>query len=265
MRCLLVFLLLSSEKPETVDVTFADFDGVQFHISASPDAKHLLKISIQFKGAQQVLKEFGGLELLKRYYGPLVQSTPEASYDVTLQIDLNSLPPGKGIPQSNITTHLSNTISPLLYSLSNAILHVRKNTLTLAQMSCQPSLHSSNATCLQHPSRRLLRRSHQRSWSSTTVPKRPSSSKPRLTVSPSSSASFSVMLMILFFPKFSCRYPQFTLTPRPHHHPSPPSPFTFHSPPQHPPPPPHTPPLPPYSPPLHPPTTPPPTTNTPPP
>jgi hypothetical protein len=87
-----------SEKPETVDVTFADFDGVQFHVSASQDAKHILKVSIQFKGAQQVLKEFGGLELLKRYYGPLVQSTPEASYDVTLQLDLNNLPPGKGMP-----------------------------------------------------------------------------------------------------------------------------------------------------------------------
>jgi actin related protein 2/3 complex subunit 2 len=86
---------LNAEKPETVDVTFADFDGVQFHISASQDAKHLLKISAQFKGAQQVLKEFGGLELLKRYYGPLVQSTPEQSYDVTLQIDLTNLPPGK--------------------------------------------------------------------------------------------------------------------------------------------------------------------------
>jgi len=86
---------INAEKPETVDVTFADFDGVQFHISASPDAKHLLKISAQFKGAQQVLKDFGGLELLKRYYGPLVQSTPEASYDVTLQVDLSNLPPGK--------------------------------------------------------------------------------------------------------------------------------------------------------------------------
>jgi len=86
---------INAEKPETVDVTFADFDGVQFHVSAAHDAKHLVKISVQFKGAQQVLKEFGGLDLLKRYYGPLVQSTPEAGYDVTLQLDLTSLPPGK--------------------------------------------------------------------------------------------------------------------------------------------------------------------------
>lgn len=69
---------------------------MQFHVSATPDAKHLLNISVQFKGAQQVLKEFGGLDLLKRYYGPLVQSTPEAGYDVTLQVDLTNLPPGKG-------------------------------------------------------------------------------------------------------------------------------------------------------------------------
>jgi hypothetical protein len=113
-----------SEKPETVDVTFADFDGVQFHVSASPDAKHLLKISAQFKGAQQVLKEFGGLELLKRYYGPLVQSTPEASYDVTLQIDLNNLPPGKGIYHPYHPTSLRHILnhSPLA-APSNFIPH----------------------------------------------------------------------------------------------------------------------------------------------
>lgn len=86
---------LSAEKPESIDVTFADFDGVQFHVSASSEAKHLVVISIQFRGAQQVLKEFGGLDLLKRYYGPLVQQTPEAGYDVSLQIDLTALPPSK--------------------------------------------------------------------------------------------------------------------------------------------------------------------------
>jgi len=86
---------INAEKPESVDVTFADFDGVQFHVSATPEAKHLVRISIQFRGAQQVLKEFGGAELLKRYYGPLLQATPEAGYDVTLQVDLNTLPPNK--------------------------------------------------------------------------------------------------------------------------------------------------------------------------
>jgi len=89
---------ISAEKPESVDVTFADFDGVQFHVSASPDAKHLLKISIQFRGAQQVLKEFGGTELLKRYYASLLQSTPEAGYDVTLQLDLTALTHKEELP-----------------------------------------------------------------------------------------------------------------------------------------------------------------------
>jgi len=86
---------INAEKPEVVDITFADFDGVQFHVSAHQDTKHLLTVSVQFKGAQQVLKDFGGNDLLKRYYGPLVKSTPEAGYDVTLQLDLTALPPGK--------------------------------------------------------------------------------------------------------------------------------------------------------------------------
>jgi len=86
---------INVEKPEAVDITFADFDGVQFHVSATPEAKHLLNVSIQFRGAQQVLKDYGGQDLLKRYYGPLVQATPEAGYDATLQLDLNNLPPGK--------------------------------------------------------------------------------------------------------------------------------------------------------------------------
>jgi len=87
--------IASADKPEIVDITFADFDGVQFRVSATPDAKHLLHISIQFRGAQQVLKEFGGQDLLKKYYGPLVQATPEDGYDVTLQLDLTNLPANK--------------------------------------------------------------------------------------------------------------------------------------------------------------------------
>jgi len=86
---------LEAEKKESVDITFADFDGVLFHVSTVSEAKNLLNVSISFKGAAQVMKDYGGKELLTKYYGPLLQGTAESGYDATLQIDLDKLPQPK--------------------------------------------------------------------------------------------------------------------------------------------------------------------------
>lgn len=86
---------LEAEKKESVDITFADFDGVLFHVSTVPDAKNLVNVSISFKGASQVIKDYGGKELLTKYYGPLLQGSAEQGYDATLQIDLDNLPAQK--------------------------------------------------------------------------------------------------------------------------------------------------------------------------
>jgi len=86
---------LDAEKKESVDITFADFDGVLFHVSTAAEAKNILSVSISFKGAAQVIKEYGGKELLAKYYGALLQSTPEQGYDATLQVDLDKLPSQK--------------------------------------------------------------------------------------------------------------------------------------------------------------------------
>jgi len=83
---------IDSTERGPVDITFADFDGVLFHISNTPESKSILNISISFKGAAEVIKDFGGKELLTKYYGPLLQATPEANYDATLQINLDNLP-----------------------------------------------------------------------------------------------------------------------------------------------------------------------------
>jgi len=82
-----------SDKREPVDITFADFDGVQFHVSTPDDKRNLVLVSISFKGAQAVIKDFGGKELLSKYYGSLLQATAEGGYDITLQLDLDKLPP----------------------------------------------------------------------------------------------------------------------------------------------------------------------------
>jgi len=86
---------LDAEKKESVDITFADFDGVLFHVSTAAEAKNILNVSISFKGAAQVIKEYGGKELLAKYYGALLQSTAEQGYDATLQVDLDKLPAQK--------------------------------------------------------------------------------------------------------------------------------------------------------------------------
>jgi len=84
---------LNGEKPEHVEITFADFDGVLFHVSTPGEAKNILLVSISFRGAAQVVSEYGGKALLSKYYGALYQATPEQGYDATLQIDLDKLPP----------------------------------------------------------------------------------------------------------------------------------------------------------------------------
>jgi len=79
------------DKREAVDVTLADFDGVTFHVTSDPNNKSLLNVSLHWRCAGDLLKN-GGEEILKSVYGNLVQATPESSYDITLQINLDSTP-----------------------------------------------------------------------------------------------------------------------------------------------------------------------------
>uniref|UniRef100_A0A914C4E9 Arp2/3 complex 34 kDa subunit n=1 Tax=Acrobeloides nanus TaxID=290746 RepID=A0A914C4E9_9BILA len=78
-------------KPGAVDSTFADFDGVIYHLS-NPDgdkSKLLLSISLKF---YKELQQHGADALLKREYGSYLAASPEKGYDVSLIYDLNNLP-----------------------------------------------------------------------------------------------------------------------------------------------------------------------------
>lgn len=77
----------SNQKLESVDVTVADFDGVLFHISNYDGDKTKIRISILLKFFRD-LKEHGAVDLLNRVYGPLLMSTPEWGFSVSLLIDL---------------------------------------------------------------------------------------------------------------------------------------------------------------------------------
>lgn len=83
----------SGNKPEVVEVTFADFDGVLYHISNPGGDKTKLLISISLKFYKE-LQDHGTDELLKRVYGSYLTTT-ESGYNVSLLYDLESVPKNK--------------------------------------------------------------------------------------------------------------------------------------------------------------------------
>lgn len=81
---------LAGSKPESIDVTVADFDGVLFHISNLNGEKTKIRTSISLKFYKD-LQEHGADELLKREYGDLLVD-PENGYNVSVLIDLENIP-----------------------------------------------------------------------------------------------------------------------------------------------------------------------------
>ncbi|XDB66957.1 hypothetical protein ABFV05_020573 [Capra hircus] len=73
----------AGNKPEAVEVTFADFDGIK--------TKVMVSISLKF---YKELQAHGADELLKRVYGSYLVN-PESGYNVSLLYDLENLPASK--------------------------------------------------------------------------------------------------------------------------------------------------------------------------
>ena len=83
----------TSAKPESIDITVADFDGVLYHISNPDGDKTKIRISISLKFYQD-LQKHGAEGLLQREYGDYLVA-PEPSYDISVQFDYESLPENK--------------------------------------------------------------------------------------------------------------------------------------------------------------------------
>merc|ERR1712021_29999 len=81
------------DKPEAMKMMIADFDGVLFKVH-TPDDKSKIIISISIKCFKQ-LQDQGADALLQRVYGSALNSRPEPGQDVSLTVDLNSLPTDK--------------------------------------------------------------------------------------------------------------------------------------------------------------------------
>jgi len=81
---------LSRNKPDSIDVTIADFDGVLFHISNVNNDKTKVRVSISLQFYKE-LQEHGADELLRREYGNLLTDV-EDGYNVSILIDLENIP-----------------------------------------------------------------------------------------------------------------------------------------------------------------------------
>ncbi|KAL5281468.1 ARPC2 family protein [Megaselia abdita] len=81
---------LAGLKPESIDVTIADFDGVLFHISNVNGDKTKIRVSIALKFYKQ-LQEYGADDLLKEEYGDLLTDA-EDGYSVSVLVDLENIP-----------------------------------------------------------------------------------------------------------------------------------------------------------------------------
>lgn len=80
-------------KADSIDIKVADFDGALFHVS-NPEGdktKIMVSISLKFYGE---LSKHGAENMLKKIYGEFL-TAPESGYNVSLLIDLNSLPENK--------------------------------------------------------------------------------------------------------------------------------------------------------------------------
>ena len=80
----------SGNKPDLVDITIADFDGVLYHLSNPDGDKSKIRVSISLKFYKE-LQEHGADDLIQREYGSYLTS-PEDGYNVSLLYDLDNVP-----------------------------------------------------------------------------------------------------------------------------------------------------------------------------
>ncbi|PCH42617.1 actin-like protein ARPC2 [Wolfiporia cocos MD-104 SS10] len=78
-------------KPSSLDVQFVDFDGVRFRLS-TPERKTSLLLSMNIRCWDELVK-YGVDAVLRREYGGRVKAEPEPDYNVSLEIDLEQMPP----------------------------------------------------------------------------------------------------------------------------------------------------------------------------
>ena len=79
--------------PVSIDQIVSDFDNVTYHVS-TPESKSKILISLSVK-CYRDLVQYGAEQVLQREYGPYIVA-PEAGYDFSILVDLDSLPAEQG-------------------------------------------------------------------------------------------------------------------------------------------------------------------------
>ncbi|BFZ01043.1 hypothetical protein BsWGS_04082 [Bradybaena similaris] len=82
--------VLDGGKPDSIDITVADFDGVLFHLSNPDGNKNKIRVSISLKFYKE-LQQHGADELIKREYSGLITET-ESGYNVSIEFNLENVP-----------------------------------------------------------------------------------------------------------------------------------------------------------------------------
>ena len=81
-------------RPSSLDVQFVDFDGVRFRLS-TPERKTILLLSMSIRCWDELV-QYGASEIISREYGQYLAPQVEPQYNVSLQIDLDHVPPEGG-------------------------------------------------------------------------------------------------------------------------------------------------------------------------
>jgi len=79
-------------KRDILDITVADFDGVQFHVTTpDPEVRNVVRFSIKWPCVETLLQH-GGKADLQQIYGALYNASPEAGYDASITVNFDDLP-----------------------------------------------------------------------------------------------------------------------------------------------------------------------------
>jgi actin related protein 2/3 complex subunit 2 len=82
-------------NPKGFDVQFVDFDGVQFHLSTTPEDKAVVLLSMGVRCWPELAK-FGAQEIIQREYSNWLSPSVEPDYNISLLFDLRRVPRSLG-------------------------------------------------------------------------------------------------------------------------------------------------------------------------
>jgi len=117
----------AGKKRDQVTVAIADFDGCQFCIQTSKE-RNMVTVSVQWSLLKENIMEQSGLtSRLQAIYGDLMTS-PQSGYDLSLQFNLDQLPPDSAELPKKIALLKRNILSVPFLQLFESVSSGQKST-----------------------------------------------------------------------------------------------------------------------------------------